>query len=190
MKRFFRRSLTGFTLIDVMMGVVLTSVMLFLMSGFVSDVLFFQQRLAQYRQLRSDLFRITHDVFPQVLTSATGVDYSNSDQQILRLFTDPYELTSLAFVHESGRLGLMKNDERLSLHGESVVVESLEWSIPDHPATEGRARLQDLRALTPLIHFRIQARSASERLDVPVRLSYEGAVALGGNTLSSYRHFL
>jgi type II secretory pathway component PulJ len=191
---FFSQKLKGFTLVDVMMGVVLSTVLLFLMMGFVQEVMLHQQVLAQHQQIRSDLFRLTHDVLPKVLRESTGIDYEQTDDQVLSLFTDVYEQQSLQFIWREDEEGLgeliyKQDDKELRLHGSRTIIESVEWGFPKHPAQLGSDRLQQLRALQPMVSFRIQARfNADQVIARPVRLAYQGATALHNVSLASYRH--
>jgi hypothetical protein len=188
--------LKGFTLVDVMMGVVLTTVLLFLMTGFVRDVLFYHKALAQHQEIRSDLFRITHDVFPEVLRKATGIDYAQSNDRVLSVFIDAYEQETVQFLWREdsegfGELVYQDDDQEFRLHAQQTVIEALEWNSPEHPASLGADRLLVERALQPLVTFRIQASFRSnEALARPIRLAYQGAAALRKVSFSSYRHDL
>ncbi len=190
------KKLRAFTLVDVMMGVVLTTVLLFLMTGFVREVLFYHQSLAQHQQIRSDLFQLTHDLIPAVLKKSTGIDYEQTTEKVLSLFMDPYEQETLQFEWREdsegfGELIYRSQDEVYRLHGSKTLIEDISWSYPDHPAVLGQDRLQDLRALQPLVSFRIQARFRSDQaLARPIRLAYQAATALRNVSLSSYRHSL
>lgn len=187
---FFSYRLRAFTLVDVMMGVVMTSMLLVLMTGFVKDTLIHHRSISQFQQLRSDVFRLSSQVFPKLIRESSGIDYAQTTDMVLSLFTDAYEQESLQIIYQKtdeglGELVYQQGDTVTRLHSSLIDIEDMSWIYPEFPRSSSQKDLQ------PVVAFRIQARFASELpLERPVRLAYEGLSTLRNVSFSSYRHLL
>jgi hypothetical protein len=96
---------------------------------------------------------------------------------------------------ERSQLVFQKGDEKTYLNSQKTYITSLQFEYPTNAKTVSSERLQDVRALQPMVRVKVASRyqrpvEDDERtysfLDNP-RVSYEGAFALRNYSFSNLR---
>jgi hypothetical protein len=201
------RKLRGYTVIDVVIAVTLSSFLVLFIAGFIREVMIYSTFITRHQQVRQETFALVNNVLASVIREAVTIDYESSSPEKLALFMDKFESPSeRVFVSveqqaanessdERSQLVLEKGTKKTYLNSQKTYITSFDLEYPTNAKTVSAERLQDVRALQPMVRAKVASRYQrpvvdDERtysfLDNP-RVSYEGAFTLRNYSFSNLR---
>lgn len=183
------RTLKGFTLVDVLIALTLSSFLLILVFSFLREVMIFSTFIARHEKLRRETFTLLHFAIGPLIREAVAIDYEHSTPQKLSLFMDKFERPESTVIvalersseegHERSQLVLMRGNEKMYLHSPSTVITDFQFEYPVNP--KGAKNLQIMRAFQPIIRVAVKARFKESRV------SYQAAYTLRNYSFSNLR---
>lgn len=153
----FFKAIPGFTLVDVMVSVVLTSVLVFFVATFARDVLHFSVFVSRHQLVRQEAFALMNTTLALMIREATAVDYSKSDEHQLTLYMDKFERTRLtiAWDQENGKVFVKKASGDLALSSSRVEITDLSFSFLKPSDVKD---FDDFRSQQPSVQISLSAR--------------------------------
>jgi len=199
--------LRGYTLIDVMIAVTLSSFLVLFIAGFIREVMIYSTFITRHQQIRQETFALVNNVLASVIREAVAIDYEASSPEKLALFMDKFEspsermLLSLEQQAASGtsdersQLVLEKGAKKTYLNSQKTYISAFELEYPTNAKTVVADRLQDVRALQPMVRVRVASRYQRPMVDEKrtysflenPRVSYEAAFTLRNYSFSNLR---
>lgn len=187
--------LKGFTLIDVLIGVTLTSFLVFFVASFIRETMLYSTFVARHQQIRQETFALVNNAIAGLVREAVAIDYAESTSERLALFMDKFESPSKRIsivlvgdeADEDDELeeewGLKTSDEKRSqlvilrekeppifLNSPRTYITSFDFEYPQNPRTA--SDLADARALQPLVRVKLSSRFQRPTDDDPGLLSF------------------
>jgi|CXWL01.1.fsa_nt_gi hypothetical protein len=188
------KNLPGFTLIDVMISVVLTSVLVFFVATFARDVLHFSAFVSRHQLVRQEAFALMNTTLALMIREASAIDYSKSDEHQLALFMDKFERTRLTIVwdQEQGKVFIKKSTGDIALNSSRVEITDLVFSFLKPTDIQ---EFDDFRSLQPSVQITLIARLHQPDNDrshyafwEDPQISYTTSYTLRNYSASSLRH--
>jgi len=151
------RTLPGFTLIDVMISMILTSVLVFFVATFARDVLHFSVFVSRHQLIRQEAFALVNTTLALMIREASAIDYSASNDHQLTLYMDKFETTRLTIVwdQEQGKMFVKKASGDLALNSSRVEITGLDFSFLKPMDVKD---FDDFRSQQPSVQISLSAR--------------------------------
>lgn len=202
-----RRMFPGYTVIDVVIGMTLCSFLVLFIAAFIREVMIYSTFITRHQQIRQETFAIVNHVLAAVIREAVAIDYNGSSEEKLSLFTDKFETPNKRVSveleseaanessEERSQLVLKQGGEEIFLNSQKTYITDFSVEYPTDAKSVAADRLQDLRALQPMVKVRVASRyqrpvEARDRVysfwENP-RVSYEAAFTLRNYSFSNLR---
>lgn len=198
------RRVKGFTLVDVLIAVSLTSFLVILLMVFIGETIKYSTFISRHQQIRSESFAMVNNTLAALIREAVSINYTATDEDTLVLYMSKLEDSSsevmINLVSDSaadtGQLQLTWGEQTMMLNSSRTVVEDFVVRVPDNPKNLSGAALQAARARQPLVEVTVRSRHqfAAEGMDSndltffqDPRVSYSATYALRNYSFSSLR---
>lgn len=165
---YFTKYLSGFTLVDVLVGIVMTSFLVLVILRFSTEVARYNAYISRHQQIRSETFALINNTLATLIRQAASLDYANTNQSKLGLFMDKLErdrvMIELKTVPQQGgdspsdkksQLVLTRGSKVIYLNSTRTVFETFDVQTTKKPSS---ANLQQERSIQPIVRITLQAR--------------------------------
>lgn len=194
----------AFTLIDVLIGVTLTSFLVFFVASFIRETMLYTTFVARHQQIRQETFALVNNALAGLIREAVAIDYQESNEKQLALFLDKFENDSMKVVvrldevttsdgEKRAQVVLERGAKTMYLNSPRTFVTGLHFEYPPNPRLE--TEIADARSLQPMVRVKLSSRFQRPTDDDPAllsfledpRVSYQAAYTLRNYSLSNLR---
>jgi len=204
LNKFFKtKNLPGFTLIDVMIGMVITGIIVLLIALFVRDMLRYSYFVANHQQIRQESFALVNNLLAAVLREAVAVDYTRTNDNTLVLYMDKLESKTITITVvqdldvDKSQLVIDKGGVLTYLNSPKTFVT--EFAVQVLPESVETATIKDDRSYQPMVevYLAVRMQKPENRIGQPdkdffawelPRISYASQYTLRNYSYSSLQH--
>ncbi|MDF2379300.1 MAG: hypothetical protein P1V18_03715 [Candidatus Gracilibacteria bacterium] len=201
----YRRGVKGFTLIDVLIAVSLTSFLVILLTLFIGETIQYTTFITRHQQIRSESFAIVNNTLASLIREAVSIDYSQTNETTLVLNMNKQEDASARVKVEiatpsppddtRSQLQMSWGNQHIMLNSSRTYIDEFVVTVPKR-VENVRSTLQADRARQPMVEVTVRSRHqfAAEGAKAEnmtffqnPQVSYTGVYTLRNYSFSSLR---
>lgn len=168
------KSLRAFTLIDILIGMILTSGLVILFTLFARDMYRYTAFIRNHQRLRTEAFALASVALPSLIREAVGIDYANTGANKLTLFMDKDENQTVTIVRQpTGNIDATRDIAQLFiqtgvtdqepttsyvLNSQATVIEDFKVEVSEQPRKTDKNILVTNRELQPMVRISLTTR--------------------------------